>query len=328
VSDLNFGKSVTSATIDPAVLSGWGKRGFNWEFSTSVQRELLPRLTVEVGYFRRWYGNFIAIDNLATSASDYSPFSVTAPVDPSLPGGGGNVIGGFYNLNPNKVGQVNNYFTFADNYGNTTEHWNGIDVGVNLRAMGGVLLQAGVSTGRTITDNCALLAVAPEAVSGASAVGQQGTLSLSATPVGGPYCHQNTGFVTQVKGFGSYRIPRIGMQTSLSFSSTPGPTIAANYIASNASIAPSLGRNLSGGATNATVNLLAPGTMYGDRLNDLDFRIAKVFGRVRRTSLNLDIFNLFNGNAVLTENSNYAAWRTPQSILQPRFAKVSVQFEF
>lgn len=73
---------------------------------------------------------------------------------------------------------------------------------------------------------------------------------------------------------------------------------------------------------------MAPGTLYGDRLNDLDVRVAKVFGGVPRTSLNLNIFNLFNGNAVLTENSNYAVWRAPQSILQPRFAKVSVQFDF
>jgi hypothetical protein len=328
ISDANFGKSVTSATIDQSVLHGWGKRGFNWEFSTGVQHELLPRVSMEIGYFRRWYGNFIAIDNLATAASDYSAFSITAPVDAGLPGGGGNTISGLYNLNPNKVGQVNNYFTFADNYGNTTEHWNGLDVGINMRVIGGLLLQAGVSTGRTTTDNCALLNQAPEAIWGSSAVGQSGVVTLASTPVGLPYCKQNSGFLTQVKGFGSYRIPKVDLQVSMSFSSTPGPAIAANFVATNAAIAPSLGRNLSGGAANATVNLVAPGSMYGDRLNDLDFRMSKVIGKVRRTALNLDIFNLLNGNTVLTENSNYAAWRTPQSILQPRFAKVSVQFDF
>jgi hypothetical protein len=328
MSNANFGQPIPSATVDPAILRGWGKRGYNWEFSTSVQRQLAPKLSVDIGYFRRWYGNFIAIDNLATSAADYSPFSITAPVDPGLPNGGGYVISGLYDLNPDKVGAVNNYFTFADNFGKTIEHWNGIDVGVNMRLSRSAMLQAGISTGRTVTDNCAVTDRAPEAIWGSSAVGQSGSVSLATTPTSGPYCYQNSGFQTQVKGFGSYIIPKINVQTSASFSSTPGATIAANYTATNAAIAPTLGRNLSGGAANATVNLVAPGQMYGDVLNNLDVRIAKIFGGARKTSLNLDLFNITNANPVLTENSSYAVWRRPQSILQPRFAKFSVQFDF
>ena len=328
MSNANFGLPVTSAAIDPDILSGWGKRGYNWEFATSVQRQLSQKVSVDVGYFRRWYGNFIAIDNLATSSADYTQFSITAPVDSRLPNGGGNVINGLYDVNPNKVGQVNNYFTFADNYGKTIEHWNGVDAGVNVRPARGVMLQAGVSTGRTVTNNCAVTNKAPEAIWGNNAVGQSGSVSLANTPTGGPYCDTNTGFQTQVKGFGSYTVPKINVQTSASFSSTPGATLAANYTATSAVIAPSLGRPLSGGAANATVNLVAPGDMYGDVLNNLDVRIAKVFGSVRRTSVSLDLFNIMNGNPVLTENGNFAVWRTPQSILQPRFAKFSVQFDF
>ena len=69
--------------------------------------------------------------------------------------------------------------------------------------------------------------------------------------------------------------------------------------------------------------------MYGERLNQLDLRFGKPFrfGGVR-TSVNLDVFNALNSNAVLTENFNYASWRVPLTILLPRFAKFSVQMDF
>lgn len=128
---------------------------------------------------------------------------------------------------------------------------------------------------------------------------------------------------------GSYVVPVIGLQISGTLQSIPGPEIAANYVASNASIAPSLGRNLSGNAANATVNLVAPGTMYGDRLNQVDVRFGKVvpYGRSRMT-FSLDLYNALNANPVVAQNNNFAAWQRPNSILTARFAKVSAQLDF
>ena len=45
------------------------------------------------------------------------------------------------NLNPDKVGQVNNLFTMASNYGDYRETWNGVDVNLSLRLGKGALLQ-------------------------------------------------------------------------------------------------------------------------------------------------------------------------------------------
>lgn len=97
-------------------------------------------------------------------------------------------------------------------------------------------------------------------------------------------------------------------------------------------VAQSLGRNLAGNAPNATVNLITPGTMYGDRVNELDLRVAKVlkFGRTK-TLVGVDVYNVLNSNAVLSYNQSFisgGSWLIPTSIMTARFAKFSVQFDF
>ena len=122
-------------------------------------------------------------------------------------------------------------------------------------------------------------------------------------------------------------MPRVDVQVSGTYQSIPGPQILANYIATNALVQPSLGRPLSGNAPNVTVNLVEPGTMYGDRLNQVDFRFAKILRFNRsKLALNLDLYNAFNSSAILTLNNNFATWQQPLTIVQARFAKISVQY--
>ena len=82
--------------------------------------------------------------------------------------------------------------------------------------------------------------------------------------------------------------------------------------------------------TGVMVNLVEPGTMYSDRINQMDVRAARLlrFGRTR-TQLSLDVYNAFNSSAVQTYNQTYgAAWLTPTLVLPARSAKVSVQLDF
>ena len=140
-------------------------RPYNWEFSASVQRELVPRVSVDVGYFRRWFGNFAVTDNLALAASDFTAFSTTAPADPRLPGGGGYTVDGFVDLNANRATTPpNNFFTLARNYGDQIQVWNGVDLTVNARLRRDLYVQGGLSTGRTLTDNCEILAACPNRI--------------------------------------------------------------------------------------------------------------------------------------------------------------------
>ena len=148
-----------------------------------------------------------------------------------------------------------------------------------------------------------------------------------------PWCNTSTGWVTRYSGLGSYTLPKVDVQIAGTFRSDQGAPLAANYNVPNAAIAPSLGRNLSNGAPFASVNLIEPGTLYGDRVNEFDLRFAKIlkFGRTR-TNVGIDIYNILNSNAVLTYNQTYAptttTWLTPTSVLQPRFFKISAQIDF
>ncbi len=327
MADVNFGGVRPAATYDPDLMRGWGKREYNWEFSAGVQRELLPRVAADVNYFRRWYGNFRVVDNLAVDVTELDPFSITMPADRRLPGGGGSVVSGLYDLNPAKFGVPVDYFvTRADNYGKQVNSWHGVDVTLSARPRPGILLRGGTSTGRRVTDNCEIIAKLPE-----SSVVTSGTrgLSVSRLVPSITYCRVVEPFLTQVKFLGSYTIPRVDVQVSGTFQSLPGPQLAANYTAPNAEVAPSLGRNLAGGARNVTVNLVAPGTMYGERLNQFDLRVAKIlrFGGVR-TSVGVDLYNALNSNAVEAENSAFAVWRQPTRVQLARFVKLNVQIDF
>jgi len=294
ISDLRFGQPVPSTVVDDKARSGWGNRPYNWEFSTGVQHELTPGLAVDVNYFRRIYGNFTTTDNRAVTGADFDPFCIPAPVDGRLPDGGGYPVCDLWNLRPLKVGQIDNYTTHSDDYGKQIEHWNGVDMTVSARLGANVRLQGGVSTGRTSTDTCDIRDDVPEA-----------------SPVN-PYCHVDTKFLTQVKGLGSYVIPKVDVQLAATLQSLAGPQITSDFVASSALVQQSLGRPLSGGAANVTVGLISPGEIYGDRMTQVDLRIGKVFrfGKAR-TQLNFDLFNLFNANPVLSVNNNYSVWLVP-----------------
>ena len=164
--------------------------------------------------------------------------------------------------------------------------------------------------------------------------------SNATTALPADYCHVDSPFLTQVKGMGSYTIPRVDVQIAGAFQSNPGPVAQATFIAPSALAFPSLGRSLSGGA-NAQVNLLksnaiaeTPGTatsgvVYGDRVNQIDLRIGKIvrLGQ-RRVSANIDVYNVFNSNAVLIESTAYRTYRAPQFVMTPRFVKISAQLDF
>jgi hypothetical protein len=332
--DLTFGVPKPPAAINPDILHGWGVRPSDWQFGASVQHEILPRVSVEVGYNRRWFNGFTVTDNRATVASDYDLFSFTAPtgVGEQLPVSGQTITA--YNPDPTIAATNNPYVTFADDYGQTIQYWHGVDINFNARMRNGLVFQGGTSTGRGIRDNCEVTAKLPE------------ILLVAGTWQRPDVCRVEEPWLTQWRGLTSYTIPKIDVAISASFqfkpgtlgvggndTATNGTSVAANYNVSNAIAQASLGRPLSLGAANTAVNMLLPGQLYGDQVNQVDMRFAKVlrFGRTR-TLVGLDLYNLFNANPGLTYGQAWGAdgatWLRPTSILYPRFVRFNATIDF
>ena len=331
VSNSRWGQNVLTNQYDPNLLKGWGVRPSDWDFGVSVQQQILRRMSVEVAYHRRSFAGFTVQDNTLVSNAEYDAFSVTAPVDSVLPGGGGYVVSGLYDVTPSKFGQILNNVTDSKTIGDASQVFNGVDVTVNLR-QGGLTLQGGTSTGQTTSNFCDVRNNLPELNLAIGAGLQTSNINF-----GSPYCDVSSGFLTQFRGLGSYVIKKIDAQVSAVFESKPGPAIVANWAVPSSVVAQSLGRPLAGGAPNITVNLIEPGTVYGNRINQLDLRLAKNvrFG-AKRTMLSVDLYNALNTGAILTYNNTYApptatapsVYEQPLTVATPLMVRFTAEYSF
>jgi len=329
-----FGTTTFTSDLDSKLVSGWGVRPGDWGFGASVQQQVLPRVSVEIGYNRRWLTNFTWDDNVLQPVSQFGTFTVVAPQDSRLPGGGGQTSALLYNANPGVSASTNNITKLATDLsgGSYSQVYNGVLLNVSARPMTGLVFQGGVSGGPTRTDYC-----------GARAASPAYTVLLAQSPTN-PWCNTVTGFLTRYTGLATYTVPKVDVLVSATFRSDAGAPLAANWTITNTSgaawtnILNQLGRTPTGAnATSVTVNLVEPGTLYGDRVNEFDARVAKIIriGRTR-TNIGFDLYNLLNSSAILSYNQAFsttaltgaAAWLSPSSVLQPRFWKFSVQVDF
>ena len=90
---MQFGSTqLIGAVFDEDLFSGWGVRPSDWSLGVSVQQELFPRASVEVGYHRRSFTMFttggLVTDNQAIGPNDVAAYTITVPNDPRLPDAG------------------------------------------------------------------------------------------------------------------------------------------------------------------------------------------------------------------------------------------------
>lgn len=332
ISDLRFGSTqLIGAEFDPDLFEGSGLRPSDWAFGVSVQQEIFARASVEVGYHRRSFTMFTTggtvTDDQLVSPNDVATFTLTAPRDPRLPGGGGFTVGPLFNINPNVFGRGTALIRPADKVGDDTRVFNGVDVTFNLRNARGVTFSGGTSTGKVVNDWCDIRSAVPEG----TYAGVSGLLN--------PYCHVESPWLTSFRGLVTYTIPRIDVLVSSVIQDKPNvgtdqiTSLSANYTLTPADLAAAaaqIGRPLT--TTGAvTVNLLAPGQLYGPRVRQWDFAVKKIlpFGGQRLT-LGADFYNLTNNNVTLGFNPTFApnvsGWQSPTTYMNPRVLRLNAEF--
>jgi hypothetical protein len=322
--NLQFGSTqLVGARFADNLFSGSGLRPSDWSFGLSVQQEIFPRASVEVGYYRRSFTMFFTggtvTDNELVRPSDVATFSLTVPTDSRLPNGG-TTIGSLYNINPNVFGQVSNVIRSTKDVGDDTRVFNGVDVNISVRGAKGFTFSGGTSTGKVENDWCEIRAAVPESY------------------LLNPYCHTESPWLTSFRALASYTIPRVDVLVSTVFQDKPNigtdqiASLPATYTlsaADQAAAAARIGRPLTGAGFQ--VNLLAPGQLYGDRIRQLDLSTKKIirFGGQRLTA-GVDIYNLLNNNVTLLFNGvfvpNTPGWLSPQQYMNPRVFRLNAEF--
>jgi hypothetical protein len=326
----NFGGLNLTNFPDENWINGWQKRPYDWQTSINIDREILPNLVVNAGYFRTWFGNFQTTDNLTLTPADYSPYCVTVPTDSRLPLSGQQLCG-LYDLNPNKFGlQPNNKITRSTEYETGSfngvanqkqeEVYNGVDVNFQLRLKGRAQVGGGWNIGNAVQLGTA---------AGGSASSGTNTCFVVDSPQQLFNCEVDVPYQSRIKVNGSYEFP-LGIQVAAVVQSNPGANYSANRAFPLAEIQPSLGRPLSGGAASVTIPLATPLSLFGPRINQVDLRGTKIlrFGD-RRMQVNIDAYNLFNVNTPVTLFGTYnARWGQPTQVLDGRLIKFSAQLDF
>ena len=320
----NFGTSVITTRFAKDVTEGWNVRPKNEQITAVVQQELRPGLGLTAGYYRTWYGNKTVTDNLSVTPKDFSQYCVAAPTDSRLPGGGGYQVCNNYDVNPNKFGQTDFLVVRDDGTYNLTERFQGMDFSANWRFGQGGLLNGGVSFGQTKYDNCTVPDVPGAAWSGVQLANQQNASQSTYCAFEWPWRGQ-----TQAKAQFAYPLPG-DFKFAVTYQNNPGIARDATNPYTSAQIAPSLGRQLSGGLSTAVVTIVQPNTLYENRWTQVDVRLSRVFKfKQVRLEPRFDVYNLTNASAVNGALGGYGPiWLYPYAIMTARLAKFGVQVDF
>ncbi len=324
LSNLSFGGTDPNVTtVDPAVLHGFDVRPYQWETTFGLERQIATGWSATLSYVRRSLGNFTVTRNAAVPQDAYDPYCISAPVDPRLPGGGGNQICGLYDIKPDYFQILNSkkIVTNADQFGKETQIYNGLDVSTTANLPNAVQLLGGITVGRSAMNTCFIVN----------------------SPQDLRFCDVKQPFQPIFKMSAHMPLPW-GVDTTVMYQTLPGGQssissttynivngIQANYTALNSEVVPTLQRNLAAGAAaTVTIPLITPNTMYTPRQHIVNARVTKSF-RVHRVRVvpGIEIDNVLNASTAFSVNNTYGpSWLTVNQIMNPRNVQFNAQVTF
>jgi hypothetical protein len=326
--DANFGRPGATTRVDPELLKGWGVRTHDYQTEVTLQQELMPRVSAEVGYIHRtFHGFFVTNDINRNPRTDWVSYTLTVPSDPRLPGGGGYPVTTYV---ANTTTPAQNFLTPESTYGDGGKErdsfYDGVNFNLNARVRNGLFMSIGTQTGRRVDDRCHVVANYNNAVAN--------------TPTGPNLrnCRDIDPWETTIRGLGTYTIPKIDVLVSATVRSQ-APLILDNaqWQIPNTMIQTQLGflppALLATG--NSNVDLTdSDHRLFGEgRRTQVDMRFAKVlrFGRTR-TDVGVDLWNLFNTNYATAYEDTFTVgsdtFYTPDTIYPPRFVRLNFTVNF
>jgi len=333
--NLNFGKTGTATnTVDPGLLKGWGVRPNDWQYGITLQQQIIPRVSLDLGYSHRWFHGVQVVDNQNRKPTDYVSYTLTAPSDSRLAGGGGYPITVYVPTNAAAGIAAQNITTFQTNFGAEQDnHYDGVDLTVNARLRQGLTLQMGSTTGRSILDACATGGLTQTTLANLPTTPQVDSPDLRS-------CRQADPFQTTVRGLATYTIPKVDVLVSFTARSQPVQARQATWNVPNSVISGLLGFLPSGSNAAGTTSIAlqdADHRIWDDaRRTQFDARFAKIlrFGKTR-TDIGVDVQNLTNSNYPTSWDNTYqygvangGTWGNPTAVYAPRFVRLNFTVNF
>jgi hypothetical protein len=277
-------------------------------------------VSAEVSYIHRTFHGFMRTDLLGREVTDYVAYTITAPTDDRLPGGGGYPI--TVHVNASSAPTQNNLRREQNVSIDGKErqaYYDGVNFNVNARMRNGLFVSLGTQTGRRVDDDCNVV------------------INFDNPNTRG--CHDADPWQTTIRGLGSYTIPKIDVLVSATLRSQTPLELGADWVVANSTIRTLLppGSPVPPGLTsgNSTIDLTDPDhrIFAGNRRTQMDMRFAKVLrlGRTR-TDVGVDLWNLFNTNYATAYEGNYgpvgSTWQNPTSVYAPRFVRLNFTVGF
>jgi hypothetical protein len=333
--NVNFGQLGAATAVDPGVLNGWGVRPHDYQSTVTLQQELLPRISGEFSFTHRSFHGFFVTDDLTRQGdinSYYNTYTLTAPSDSRLAGGGGYPVLVYVPTAAANAVAPQRFLMREEDLGATrTSVWDGFEITVNARLRGGLTAQVGSSTGRAKVDTCAVDAL----------YNQVGAAAITGPNLRG--CNNVEPWQTNLRGLASYTIPKIDVLVSTVVRSQTPNEITATWQVPNSVIQQTLGFLPPGASATGTTNIQLTDNehrVYAEkRRTQVDMRFAKIvrFGRTR-TDVGVDLNNLFNTNYPTGFNTTYIyttdnaprqnGWGTPTNLVSPRFVRLNLTVNF